>query len=467
MLNCVREKILYLALSAPQTVMITSPHSPIRRVSPILLALFGSMLTGCQTLSSWHPFDDAPPRISETVQHPEVHTIASHEFELTPEQSMVGTLAAVETRQNDTLSDIARHYGLGFNDITIANTGIKPWAPKPGSRVLLPLAFILPDAPHKDIVLNLANMRLFYYPKKEAAKAYTYPVGIGRQGWSSPIGVTSIVEKQANPVWHVPPSIQREHAEKGDILPAAVRSGPDNPLGYFAMRLGFPSYLIHGTNKPYGIGMQISHGCIQLYPEDIETLFNKVSVGTKVRIVHQPYLAAWRQDELYIEAHEPLDKWASSKTKLKKQFLKQLKTQSAEKKADIDWERVEQVIALADGIPTPVSKNSPTLAKLSQQAVELTHPERLYGQPEVAELKNGDWSMRVASYQTEAEADQLAAMLNHQGPPIPARKVKANDQYHVIAGPYKSKKDVAKAAKRVLIDFELKTETIKPDQNKS
>jgi L,D-transpeptidase ErfK/SrfK len=446
--------------------MITSPKSTRRRASQVLLLLFSSVLAGCQTLSSWLP-SDASPVGGTAVDRSETHSIASHEFELTPGQGMVGTLAAVDTRPNDTLSDIARHYGLGFNDIAIANSAIRPWTPKPGSRALLPLEFILPDAPHKDIVLNLANMRLFYFPKKEPGRLYTYPVGIGRQGWSSPIGVTSIVEKQTNPVWHVPPSIQREHAEKGDILPQNVHSGPDNPLGYYAMRLGFPSYLIHGTNKPYGIGMQISHGCIQLYPEDIETLFNKVAVGTKVRIVHQPYLAAWHQDSLYIEAHDPLDKWAANKAKLKKQFLKKLKDLADDKQADIDWDRVEQVMQTADGIPTPVLKSSPTLAELSQKAVKLTHPERLYGQPEVAELKGSDWSMRVATYQTETEAEQLAAMLNHQGPPIPARKVKSNDEYHVIAGPYKSKKEVAKAAKRVLMDFELKPETIKPDQSKS
>jgi L,D-transpeptidase ErfK/SrfK len=421
------------------------------------------MMSGCQTMSSWFP-GEAPTAGAPAANRPEISTIASHEFDLAPGQGMVGTLAAVDTRPNDTLSDIARHYGLGFNDITIANKGIKPWTPQPGSRVLLPVAFIVPDAPRKDIVLNLANMRLFYYPKQKPNALYTYPVGIGRQGWSSPIGTTSIIGKQANPIWRVPPSIQREHAEKGDFLPAAVRSGPDNPLGYFAMRLGFPSYLIHGTNKPYGIGMQISHGCIQLYPEDIETLFNKVSVGTKVRIVHQPYLAAWQQDALYIEAHEPLDKWAAGKAKLKKQFLKKLKTLAAGKNAEIDWERVEQVIQRADGIPTPVLKNSPDLATLTQQAVPLAHPERLYGQPEVAELKDSDWAMRVAAYKTEIEAEQLAAMLNHQGPPIPARKVKLNNEYHVIAGPYKTKKEVNKAAKRVLMDFELKAEAIKPGQ---
>jgi L,D-transpeptidase ErfK/SrfK len=444
--------------------MIISSYFTPRRAAPILIAVFGTLLSGCQTLPSWLSSEDFSAATAPETRRPVIGTIASHQFDLGPGQEMVGTLAAIDTRPSDTLSDIARHYGLGFNDITIANKGIKPWTPQPGSRVILPLQFILPDAPRKDIVLNLANMRLFYYPKKEPNTLYTYPVGIGRQGWSSPIGATTIVEKQANPVWHVPPSIQREHAEKGDVLPAAVRSGPDNPLGYYAMRLGFPSYLIHGTNKPYGIGMQISHGCIQLYPEDIETLFGKVAVGAKVRIVHQPYLAAWQQDQLYVEAHDPLDKWAAGKTRLKKQFLKKLKGLASQQKADVDWDRVEQVIRRADGIPTPVLKNSPDLAALARQAVQLAHPERLFGQPEIAELKDSDWSMRVATFKTETEAEQLAAMLNHQGPPIPARKVKMNDEYHVIAGPYKNKKEVNKAAKRVLVDFELKAEAIKPGQ---
>jgi L,D-transpeptidase ErfK/SrfK len=462
MLKPVLKKMNDLPLEI-QTDMIPSFPSPCRRTAPILIAVFGSLLSGCQTLSSWFP-GEPPVASAPAAGRQKIDTIDSHRFDLRPDQEMVGTLAVLDTQPNDTLSDIARHYGLGFNDITIANKGIKPWTPQPGSRVILPLQFIVPDAPRKDIVLNLANMRLFYYPKKEPNTLYTYPVGIGRQGWSSPIGATTIVEKQANPVWHVPPSIQREHAEKGDMLPAAVRAGPDNPLGYYAMRLGFPSYLIHGTNKPYGIGMQISHGCIQLYPEDIETLFGKVAVGAKVRIVHQPYLAAWQQDQLYVEAHEPLDKWAAGKTKLKKQFLNKLKSLAAEKQADVDWEKVEQVILRAEGIPTPVLKHSPALVVLTQQAVHLAHPERLYGQPEVAELKDSDWSMRVATFRTENEAEQLAAMLNHQGPPIPARKVRQNDEYHVIAGPYKSKQEVNKAVKRVLMDFELKAEAIKPGQ---
>ncbi len=375
---------------------------------------------------------------------------------------MVGTIAAIETRENDALPDIARHFGLGYNDISIANSNVSPWTPTPGSRVLLPLQFILPDSPHKGIALNLANMRLFYYPKKQSGKVYTFPVGIGRQGWNTPMGLTSIVAKDANPNWYVPESIHREHAEKGDTLPKVVGSGPDNPLGLYAMRLGIPGYLIHGTNKPYGIGMQISHGCVQLYPEDIEVLFKKATVGMPVRIIHQPYLTAWHQDVLYLEAHEPLPKWAKEKAKLKKQVVKQLQELSAKKSVTVDWDKVERILQRSDGIPTPVLTQSPDVAEISANALQLKHPGQFYEQPVAGELKDSDWALLVASFNDETKAQQLATMLNHQGPIIPARKIQKDDAYQVIAGPFKNKTEMKAAAKRIKMDFEINGEPLKP-----
>lgn len=425
------------------------------------LISIGSLLSGCQSFSGFLG-DEPEPRVVLPESKPEIESIDSREFRLGSGQNMAGALAAVDTQENDTLSDIARHYGLGFNDLSIANAAVSPWTPAAGSRVLLPLQFILPDAPHKGIVLNLANMRLFYYPRKEPGKLYTYPVGIGRQDWNTPMGLTSIAEKTANPSWHVPPSIQREHALKGDKLPSVVRSGPDNPLGYYAMRLAIPGYLIHGTNKPYGIGMQISHGCVQLYPEDIEVLFKKASVGMPVRIVHQPYLTAWDRDMLYLEAHEPLPKWAGSKKQLKKQLLKQLDKISGKKGVAVDWNKVDSILLRADGIPTPILMQSPDIAELSKNALQLAHPVRLYEQPFVEKLKDSDWAMRVASFDNEADALKLAAMLNHQGPQIPARNIQKNNSYEVIAGPYKNKKEVKKAAKRLKLDFDLNAELLEP-----
>ncbi|MDD5323541.1 MAG: L,D-transpeptidase family protein, partial [Methylococcales bacterium] len=326
----------------------------------------------------------------------------------------------------------------------------------------LPLQFILPDATHKGIILNLANMRLFYYPKQQPGKVFTYPVGIGRQGWNTPMGLTSIVAKKANPSWVVPESIHQEHAQKGDSLPKVVAAGPDNPLGLYAMRLGFPRYLIHGTNKPYGIGMQISHGCVQLYPEDIKVLFKKASVGMPVRIIHQPYLTAWDQGMLYLEANEPLSKWAHDKSRLKKQLVKQLRHISAKKNVSIDWKKVDRIIQRSDGIPAPILTHSPDLAEIAANAVQLEHPEQLYQQPVVGELKDSDWSILVASFDNEIEAQQLATMLNHQGPIIPARKIEKNNAYQVIAGPFKNKKEVNAVAKRIRMDFEIDVEPLKP-----
>lgn len=299
----------------------------------------------------------------------------------------------ISAHDGETLPDIARHFGLGYNEITIANPGIDPWTPKAGARVLLPLQFILPDKPRKDIVLNLVNMRMYYYPPKRPGTLFTYPAALGRKGWNTPLGQTTIVAKAVNPAWTVPVSIRREHAAKGNPLPAVVNPGPDNPLGKYALLLGFSRYLIHGTNKPYGIGMQVNHGCVRLYPEVIEALFKKTSVGTKVRIIHQPYMTAWEGGMLYLEAHEPLQKWAGQKKRQQKSLLKQLRQTAAEKGATVDWEKVDRILQRADGIPTPVLADSPNLSELVAQTPEVLKPGLFYGQPVIPELTDSDWPL--------------------------------------------------------------------------
>lgn len=424
--------------------------------------LVSVLLSGCQTLSEYFPYSKRP--VVEAPKPPLQADIEKHEFDVLGGQTMVGSIASVETLEHDTLPDVARHFGLGYNDITAANKGVSPWTPRANSRVILPLQFILPDAPHKGIVLNVANMRLYYYPKKEPNKVYTYPVGIGRDGWNTPMGTTSIAVKTPNPDWHVPPSIHREHAAKGHILPSVVRSGPDNPLGYYAMRLAIGSYLIHGTNKPFGIGMQISHGCVQMYPEDIEVLFNKVPLGTPVRIVHDPYLAAWHDGMLYLEANEPLEKWLNNKVQLKKQVTKELRKLAKEHKVEVDWDKVNRVLDRVDGVPSPVLTNSPEIGDLTKNATQLARPTQLYGQPVAATLTDNDWAMLVATFDNENDAKKLAAMLNHQGPPIPARQVPVNNSYQVVAGPFRDKKHAKEAASRIRFDFEIETKLLKPKE---
>lgn len=426
--------------------------TPSLQIVPVLL--LGLFLSGCQTLS-------IKPETQLSVITGKAESIESHEFSITDDQAIVGTLASVDSLQNDTLSDLARHFGLGFNDITLANKHLDPWLLTENQSVLLPLQYVLPEAPRKGIVLNLANMRMFYYPQNQT-KVLTYPVGVGRDGWNTPLGETKIVAKKASPAWTVPESIHREHQLQGDPLPKVIPAGPDNPLGEYAMPLGFNGYLIHGTNKPYGIGMQVSHGCVQLYPEDVEMLFNQVGVGTPVRIVHQPYLAAWDGDALYLEAHKPLDKWAKQEKQLQKTLRKTLEKLAAEKNATIDWQRVDTILTRADGVPTPILVGGADSSTLVADAIKVRRPESLYGQPAVNELTERDWSIMTPSFSSETEAQKLAAMLNHLGPQIPARKIEKDGSYQVVAGPFKNKKETRVIANRIKSSFDMEVTPVKP-----
>jgi len=223
---------------------------------------------------------------------------------------VVGQVREVAASSQETLLDIARRYDLGQNEILYANPGVDRWLPADGSRVVLPNRYILPAGERSGLVLNLPEMRLYYFPKPrpgEKPVVITHPVSVGRMDWKTPLGMTSIVSKQRDPEWRPPASIKEEHAQEGDILPDVVPAGPNNPLGKYAMRLGISGYLIHSTNKPYGVGMRVTHGCIRMYPEDIEKIFDDIPVGTPVRIINQPIKLGWLADSLFIELHPPLE----------------------------------------------------------------------------------------------------------------------------------------------------------------
>ncbi len=213
-------------------------------------------------------------------------------------------------KHEDTLLDIARNFDLGQNEILLANPTVDRWMPGENTRVRLPNIRILPDTPHEGVVLNLPEYRLYYYPKQNNEQlriVITHPISIGRLDWDTPLGKTQIIAKKENPTWTPPQSIKDEHAKKGEILPNVVPAGVDNPLGLFALRLGVPGYLIHSTNKPYGVGMRVSHGCIRMYPEDMEKFFYQVSRGTPVYIVNQAIKVGWSRNKLYIEVHPELE----------------------------------------------------------------------------------------------------------------------------------------------------------------
>ncbi len=282
--------------------------------------------------------------------------------------SVIGAISLTTTRYEDTISDLAWAYDQGFREMQHANPGVDPWLPGDGTEVIIPSYYVLPDVPKKGIVINVPEMRLYYYPKPkrdEQAVVVTYPISIGRQDWATPYGSTSIIGKKKDPTWTPPESIKKEHAEMGDPLPDVVPAGPDNPLGQFAMRLGKRGYLIHGTNKPYGLGMRVTHGCIRLYPKDIEELFGITKVGTKVQIIDQPYKAGWLRGKLYVEAHPSLEE-AKNNSQEDYQQLVKLISKAMEKMQNqdnlsnnsdngkIDWNSLRRVSQKQTGIPTLV-----------------------------------------------------------------------------------------------------------------
>ncbi len=285
--------------------------------------------------------------------------------------TVLGEISTVMADERDTLLDIARRHGFGYQDMKLVNPDVDTWLPGEGQEIVLPTKFILPVAPKKGIVLNVPEMRLYYYLPKEKGKpqeVLTYPLGVGRAGWNTPYMNTTIIQKKKNPNWYPPESIRKEHEEKGDPLPKIVESGPDNPLGYYAMRLGQPDYLIHGTNRPYGVGMRVSHGCIRLYPEDIEALFSKVSLKTSVNIINQPYKIGVKDNVIYLEAHPFLDEDIEQFENNLTSVVALIVEVSNEKKYELDWSAAYDAINKPNGLPIAIGMYLPDVieAKLTE-----------------------------------------------------------------------------------------------------
>lgn len=279
---------------------------------------------------------------------------------------IVGQVRTVTVKPGETLLDIGRRNGLGYREMQIANPGVDMWVPEPGTEVTLPTRFILPHAPREGLVLNVAEMRLYYYPEPnpgEPAVVETYPVSIGRQDWSTPIGATRVVDKQANPWWYPPESIKQEAAARGETIPDAVPPGPENPLGEYKIRLSLPGYLIHGTNRPWGVGMRVTHGCVRMYPEDIEGLFPRLPVGTEMHIVNQPVKAGWASGLLYIQVYPQLEE--KQHISVFEPAVDAVAAAMERGIGRIDHERMTKALENANGIPVVISRGVGTVAAIS------------------------------------------------------------------------------------------------------
>jgi L,D-transpeptidase ErfK/SrfK len=341
------------------------------------------LLGGCSLLTQQSE-PVAPPVVVAVPARPDpaaprLEALESRHFALAPQQELVGETQVIFARYENTFSAIGRQYNLGYEEMRRANPGVDQWLPGEGTPIYLPTQTILPEAPHQGIVVNVPAMRLYYFttekPKTagepEVVKVSTHPVGIGTEGWATPFGEAKVMQKAKDPTWYVPASVRKEHAERGDPLPSVVPPGPDNPLGKHAMRLGLPGYLIHGTNRPSGVGMRVTHGCMRMFPEDIEALYKTVPVGTAVNIVNQPVKIGWTADgTLYLESHPALmesgvdgenvvDAAAEAAAPIQESPLTSLMrayiAATEERRVEFDWNAAERVAQLGSGVPEAVS----------------------------------------------------------------------------------------------------------------
>ncbi|WP_372609643.1 L,D-transpeptidase family protein [Halomonas sp.] len=259
---------------------------------------FSSLLLGAMLWFS------LPALAEEHADWPKGH------YPLPESGDIIGEVYTVETREEETLLDVAREHNVGYEEIRLANPEVSIWVPGEGTEVVIPARRILPPVAREGIVINIAELRLYYYPEVgegETPRVETYPIGIGRDGYDTPLGVTKTTMRLNDPAWYPPRSMREEAAERGDPPPAVVPPGPDNPLGSHAILLDIPGYLIHGTNQPDGIGMRASRGCIRMYPEDIASVFDRVPDGTKVNIIEQPIKVAWEDGKAHVQVYQALE----------------------------------------------------------------------------------------------------------------------------------------------------------------
>lgn len=279
---------------------------------------------------------------------------------------LIGVPLHVRTTPTDSFVELAQRHGVGYVELRAANPDVHPWLPGDGTEVLLPMQHVLPDAPKEGIVINLADLRLYWFPQEGAARSY--PIAVGRQGWQTPDGTTRVTRKRRNPNWTPPASIREEKP----WLPRVVPAGPDNPLGAHAIDLGWPAYLIHGTNRPAGVGRRVSHGCIRMYPEHVAELFAVVPVGTPVRVVSEPVKFGWMGGNLYMEAHQAGDEIdeVESKGRVAEpgplDFWPQLQEVAGEALSRVNGPLVLKTLRARRGVPVRITEPAPFAAEAAE-----------------------------------------------------------------------------------------------------
>jgi L,D-transpeptidase ErfK/SrfK len=275
-----------------------------------------------------------------------------------PVPDIVGAMQTTTAHYETTLADLAYLHNLGYIELVAANQDVDPWLPGTGKRITLPKRHILPNVAKEGIVINLAEPRLYYFPADAPGTVKTFPIGIGREGLDTPTGETRVTRKRRNPAWRP----TQEAREADPSLPAVVRAGPENPLGAYALDLGWPLYLIHGTNNVWGIGRRVSRGCIRMYPNDIQTLYDAVPSNTPVQVVEQPLKFGWSGDTFYMEAHTTaeqagqLEKTGSFEPDPDLDIKQRVLDALGGRTAQLDWETIRTAVKQRRGIPVAIGQ---------------------------------------------------------------------------------------------------------------
>lgn len=271
----------------------------------------------------------------------------------------VGKLETIIAKQDDNFMDLAPKHGVGYTQLVAANPNVDPWLPGEGTEIILPKWHLLPNTTHEGLVLNTGELLLYYFPEDGSAPK-TFPIGIGREGLSTPLGQTTITRKAQAPTWRPTPRMRQENPE----LPAVVPPGPKNPLGAHALYLGWPSYLIHGTDNEKGIGRRASSGCIRMYKGSIEWLYKHIKPNTKVMSVIEPIKMGWIDGDLYLEA-EPSDLQIDELEYKNRQItveipdgtIQRIRRKAGKDVARVNWETVRTTLINRTGIPVKITQS--------------------------------------------------------------------------------------------------------------
>ncbi|MDX5298280.1 MAG: L,D-transpeptidase family protein [Gammaproteobacteria bacterium] len=284
------------------------------------------------------------------------HPVAARTLPMPANSDIIGEVTVAAAQFEDTFADLGKRHSLGYSEMVLANPGLDPWLPGEGTAVTLPTQFLLPDVERNGIVINLAEFRMYFF---QNGTVHTFPVGVGTDDNPSPLKSSFISTRVSQPTWYPPESIRQEHLRNGELLPKVVPPGPENPLGPYAMRLGATSYLIHGSNKKFGIGLRVSHGCIRMYNEDVERLFNTVPIGTPVRIIDDAVKVGLHEGQVWMEVHMPVEPPADEAFRLRlwreaEERLSNLETRHG--RLQINRALVDSLIDNPDGMPRRIGE---------------------------------------------------------------------------------------------------------------